>query len=56
MNFIMLTERKGEDIVLINLDYVDLIYVNEDGDTCVGYFDGTYITVKESVSDIYNLI
>ena len=56
MNYIMLTERKGSDKIVINLDYVDLIYVDEDGDTCVGFHDGTYLTVKESVSDIYNLI
>lgn len=56
MNYIMLTERNNEDKVLINLDYVDLFCVNEDGDTCVGFCDGMYIKVKESVSDIYNLI
>ncbi|MBR7110607.1 MAG: hypothetical protein IKC83_01910 [Clostridia bacterium] len=56
MNYIMLTERRGEDKVVINLDYVDLFYVDEDGVTCVDFCDGTCITVKESVSDIYNLI
>lgn len=55
MKLIILTTPQDEKI-LINLEFVDLIYTDKDGDTCVGYYDGTYQKVKESISDIYNLI
>lgn len=56
MKYIMLTERTTNNKIIINLDFVDLFYTDKDGITCVGFYDGTYQTVEESVVDIYKMI
>ena len=56
MTFIELTSPKGKGM-LINMDNVDSIEINKNGDTIVSYSNNdSYFFVKESISEIKALL